>query len=231
MENTDQLTPLVDMVASTDNPSPLFQLGVPKGGHHVIWTTCRFIVQNPGCSMASLESHLNATYPHGSRIRFSWILDWFPTTVRGVFSEGTGTYMDLFVKLSKRSGSMARGIHILPSGSLVAQLPEPGKTFEKPKKMPSEWLMRNPEKGIMLVSRRKNPTVLRDEDGNYTKTGSYLTKDDVVLYHGILRQRMIGNERCMRLYGKPYLDATVLVLHHSGMICSVDASYVKPLKL
>jgi hypothetical protein len=194
---------------------------IPRTQHH-LWTACRFIRDNPGCSKQSLEDHLDRTYPIGTRIRFSWILGWAGTRRYTGYAAEVGLYERLYTRDGKRS----RGFHLLPRGEEVAALAEPAFTPERPKRMQNGWVTEDMQPGTMLVSRQKTRGIFMHVD-NMTRT-QVLAPGDFVLFHAV-RQRVVKTDKwAIRDYGQPYIYAELDVLHN-GTLCVVNADLVKPL--
>ena len=194
-----------------------------RNKHH-LWTACRFMRDNPGCSKQSLEDHLDRTYPIGTRIRFSWILSWSGT--RRTSTSSYSTEIGLYERLYARDGKRSRGFHLLPRGEEVAALAEPAFIPERPKRMQNGWVTEDMQPGTMLVSRQKTRGIFMHVD-NMTRT-QVLAPGDFVLFHAV-RKRVVKTDKwLMRDYGQPYIYAELDVLHN-GTLCVVNADLVKPL--
>jgi len=200
---------------------------------HVVWSTCRYIAQEPGATRSDLEFHLSDIYKHGVKVNFNWINK--PDTM--VVGKLTGHTCNLthfvdnrgigiFEWQKGRVNGRKQGYYILPLGEQFAQEPEPRFDFVKPKPMPTAWL-ENHSEGMLLTSRRRTGGVFLYDPRNFSKM-TYLMPSEIVTLVSVDEVGHLNDEATHRKYGREYISAKVVILHPMKGLFEVDPSGVRP---
>lgn len=204
---------------------------------HYLWTACRYIKDNPGCSKGEMRHHLEGVYPHGQLGKFTWVFETWNTGKKqrdGTWFAGTlalAGYL-MYNPVSGKGKGNRRGLYILPRGEALASDPEPPHKFAKPKSMPTAWLEDNCQIGMLMVPRSRTGSVLLyslgDSQRGYQAAG-HLRPGEIVTLAEVNDLRSLNDEHSLRKYGRPYAAARVTILHPAVGLCTVSAEHVKPL--
>ena len=225
--NEQQVEQQVENKYETWTPDP--------GNMHYLWTACRYIKYNPGCSKGDLRRHLEWVYPHGQLGKFTWVCGTWNTGSQqkdGTWFAGTLALAGYLMYNPVSSKGNRRGLYILPRGEALASDLEPPHKFAKPKSMPTAWLEDNCQIGMLMVPRTRTASVmlfsLGDSQRGYQAVG-HLRPGELVTLAEVNDLRSVNDEHTLRKYGRHYAAARVTILHPTAGLCTVSAEHVKPL--
>lgn len=205
---------------------------------HYLWSACRYVKDNPGCSKGELRHHLEGVYPHGQLGKFTWVFETLSTGRKekdGTWFAGTLALAGflMYNPVSGKGKGNRRGLYILPRGEALASDPEPPHKFAKPKSMPTAWLEDNCQIGMLMVPRSRTASVMLyavvdGQKGWYPAVG-HLRPGEIVTLAEVKDRISSNDEHSLRKYGRPYANARITILHPTAGLCTVHAECIKPL--